>query len=246
MPRRTHTCSTPRACSSRAAAAPRRRRCRGTGGPTRAASSSTFGVTVCARTEPSKHRRDLGGLGDAHRLEHGDDTGLLGGGQQPAHDVGVEVGVDDEGVGPAEQGRHDREVGDGQLVGGAHVGHRDEEVAPLVEHRGIRAGGVHGGARRGGTRRRRHWCGASTVSAAGSSPTAATRSVGLPSRARFSAMLRPTPPTVHEAVPGLLVPSTGAAGGAHLGVEHGTADDDDRVGLGAQRGSPGRGRRPSS
>ena len=46
-------------------------------------------------------------------------------------------------------------------------------------------------------------------------------------------MLRPTPPTVAEAVPGLLVPSTGAAGGAHLGVEHGAADDEHRVGLGA-------------
>ena len=40
-----------------------------------------------------------------------------------------------------------------------------------------------------------------------SPPTGATRWVGLPSRARFSAMLRPTPPGVLMAAPGLEVRS---------------------------------------
>ena len=41
-----------------------------------------------------------------------------------------------------------------------------------------------------------------------SRPTGATRCVGLPSRARFSAMLRPTPPGVLTATPGLEVRSS--------------------------------------
>ena len=49
---------------------------------------------------------------------------------------------------------------------------------------------------------------ASSRSPSSSRPTAATRLTGVPSRARFSATLRPTPPAEREMVPGLLVAGT--------------------------------------
>ena len=198
-----------------------------TGRPTSAASSSTFGVTVCTRTDPSSTGAAAVALATLTGSSTERTPASWAADEQPADDGRVEVGVDDEGVGAAEQARHDGEVGHGQLVGGAHVGHRDVQVAAVVEHGGVGAGGVRARRRRAGTRRRRRRCAATTVSPAGSSPTAATSTVGRPSRARFSAMLRPTPPAVHEAVPGLLVPSTGGARGAHLGVEHRAPDDHD-------------------
>ena len=42
----------------------------------------------------------------------------------------------------ASEAGHDGEVGHGQLVGGAHVGDRDVQVAAIVEHGGVGAGGV--------------------------------------------------------------------------------------------------------
>ena len=49
---------------------------------------------------------------------------------------------------------------------------------------------------------------ATSWSPSGSVPTAVTRWVLVPSRARFSAMFRPTPPAPSTAVPGLLVRDT--------------------------------------
>ena len=63
-------------------------------------------------------------------------------------------------------------------------------------------------------------------------PTGATRWVGLPSRARFSAMLRPTPPGVLMAAPGLDVRSSIGVVGVGLDVHVRAADHDDGVGLG--------------
>ena len=215
-----------------------------TGWPTSAASSSTFGVTVCTRTDPSS----TGAAAVALATLTGSNTE-----RTPASwaaessqrmTVASRLASTTRASAPPSRRRHDGEVG--HRAARRWRACRPPRCAGRRCRRARRRRCRSGAAtrRRAGTRPRRRWCAASTVSPAGSSPTAATSTVGRPSRARFSAMLRPTPPTVAEAVPGLLVPSTGATAGADLGVEHGAADDEHRVGLGAQRGSRGPARRP--
>ena len=210
MPRRTQTCSTPRACR-RSAAARTASTVSATGWPTRAASSSTFGVTVCTRTEPS----NTGAAAVALATLTGSNTertpaSCAAESSQRMTVASRFASTTRASAPPSRVGTTARSA-TAQLVGGAHVGDRDVQVAAVVEHGGVGAGGVRRDDDVPALDARGGWCAAATVSPAGSSPTAATSTVGRPSRARFSAMLRPTPPTVAEAVPGLLVPSTGAA-----------------------------------
>ena len=94
----------------------------------------------------------------------------------------------------------------GERLGGHHVRDRDRELAdgraPPRRCRSSR-GPCGPAARR---RPPRRWPRAARRPRL--PPTAATRTVGVPSRARFSATFRPTPPGDRTTWPGLLVPVT--------------------------------------
>ena len=141
MPRRTQTCSTPRACSS-SAAARMASTVSSTGWPTSAASSSTFGVTVCTRTDPSS----TGAAAVALATLTGSNTE-----RTPASwaaessqrmTVASRLASTTRASAPPSRVGTTARSATRELVGGAHVGDRDVQVAALVEHGGVGAGGV--------------------------------------------------------------------------------------------------------